>query len=150
VLALVTLGPPMLQLVGLTLADAGPGSAGEFAIVFLRIGLAALVISAAFTALSLGAASLTDRRAVASAGIILLLFASSVATTQLVEVGGADPHLLLVNLFFLPFELVQRVYGETGAHPSIATATLAAAEAGWVLLGAAVVWIRYKTLLVTR
>jgi ABC-2 type transport system permease protein len=150
VLALVTLGPPLLQLVGLTLADAGPGSISEFVIVFLRIGLAAVVISAAFTALSMAAASLTDRRAVASAGLILLLFATSVGTTQLVEVGGADPHVLLTNLFFLPFELVQRVYGEPGAHPSIATATLAAAEAGWVLIGAAVVWLRYKSLLVTR
>jgi ABC-2 type transport system permease protein len=150
VLALVTLGPPLLQLVGLTLADSGPGSASEFLIVFLRIGLAGIVISAAFTALSMAAASLTDRRAVASAGLILLLFATSVGTTQLVDVGGADPHVLLTNLFFLPFELVQRVYGEPGAHPSIATSTLAAAEAAWVLVGASVVWLRYKSLLVTR
>ena len=150
VLALVTLGPPLLQLVGLTLADAGPTSVGDFLLVFVRIGLAGVVISTAYTALSLAAASLTDRRAVASAGVILLLFATSVATTQLVDVGGANPHLLLLNLFFLPFELVQRVYGETGAHPSIATATLVAADAAWVALGGAIVWLRYKTLMVTR
>ncbi|MCU1379756.1 MAG: hypothetical protein JWN29_2739 [Acidimicrobiales bacterium] len=150
VLALVTLGPPLLQLVGLTLADAGPGSAGAFLLVFLRIGLAAVVISAAFTALSLAAASLTDRRAVASAGVILLLFTTSIATTQLVDVSGADPHLLLLNLFFVPFELVQRVYGEPGGHPSIATATLVAAEVAWTFVAAAVVWLRYRSLTVTR
>src|SRR4051812_20732822 len=43
VLALVTLGPPLLQLVGLTLADAGPGGIGDFLLVFLRIGIAAVV-----------------------------------------------------------------------------------------------------------
>jgi ABC-2 type transport system permease protein len=150
VLGLVTLGPPLLELVGLSIADSGPGSAGAFAIVFVRIAVAAVVISMAFTALSLAAASLTDRRAVASAGIILLLFATATATTQLVDVSGADPHLLLLNLFFLPFELVSRVYGDPGAHPSIATATLVAAEAAWTLLASAVVWFRYKTLTVTR
>jgi ABC-2 type transport system permease protein len=150
VLALVTLGPPLLQLVGLTLADAGPGSASGFLLVFLRIGVAAVVISAAYTALSLAAASLTDRRAVASAGVILLLFATSIATTQLVDVSGADPHLLLLNLFFLPFELVQRVYGESGAHPSIATTTLVAAELAWTFVASVVVWLRYRSLTVTR
>jgi ABC-2 type transport system permease protein len=150
VLGFVTLGPPLLQLIGLTLADAGPGGVGDFLLVFVRIGLAALVISVAFTALSLAAAALTDRRAFASAGVILLLFATSITTDQFVKVAGADPHVLLLNLFFLPFELVTRVYGESGAYPEIATVTLVAAEAAWVALGAAVVWLRYKTLTVTR
>jgi ABC-2 type transport system permease protein len=150
VLGFVTLGPPIVQLVGMTLADAGPGSAGDFALVLVRIVLAAVVVSVAYTALSLAAASLTERRAFASAGIILLLFATSITTTQFVEVSGANAHLLLLNLFFLPFELVARVYGEAGSYPEIATATLAAAEVAWVALGAAVVWLRYRRLTVTR
>jgi ABC-2 type transport system permease protein len=150
VLGFVTLGPPLLQLVGLQLADAGPGGAGDFALVLVRIVIAAVVVSVAYTTLSLAAAALTDRRAFASAGIILVLFATSITTNQFVKVSGADPHLLLLNLFFLPFELVSRVYGEAGTYPEIRTATLAAAEAAWVVLGAAVVWVRYRKLTVTR
>lgn len=150
VLALVTLGPPLLLLLGLTLADAGPGGAGDFLLVLVRVGVAGVVISAPYTALSLAAASLTDRRAVASAGVILLLLATSIATTTLVEQSGADVHLLLLNVFFVPFELVQRVYGVPGSEPAIATSALLGAELVWAFGAAAVLSWRYRTLTVTR
>lgn len=150
VLALVTLGPPLLLLVGLTIADAGPNGVGDFLLVVARVGVSAVVISAPYTAVSLAASSLTDRRAWASAGIILLLFSTSIAAGTLRSNAGADPHVLLTSLFFVPFELVQRVYGQSGNEPTIATATLIAVEVAWTFACAALLWLRYRALTVTR
>ena len=148
VLALVTLGPPLLLLVGLTFAEAGPDGLGEFLLVLGRIIAGGLAISAAYTAVSLAAASLTDRRAVASAGVIFVLLVSGVATSTLV-VTGADPRLLLLNLGLVPFELVQRIFGEVG-EAQLSTAELVGANLAWTVAGALVVRERYRRLRITR
>jgi ABC-2 type transport system permease protein len=149
VLAIVTIGPPLLLLVGLTFADAGPSGPLDFLTILGRVVLGGFAISAAYTAVSLAAASLTDRRAVASAGVILVLLVTGVATATLVELGG-DVRLLLLNLFFIPFELVQRIYGELGGEPQLTTLQVVAANVAWTLGSAAVVWWRYRRLTITR
>ncbi|MBW3643230.1 MAG: ABC transporter permease [Actinobacteria bacterium] len=148
VLALVTLGPPLLLLVGLTFAGAGPAGVGEFLLVLGRIVASGLVISAAYTAVSLAAASLTERRAVASAGVILVLLVSGVATTTLV-LTGTDPRLLLFNLGLVPFELVQRIFGQVG-EPQLSTVELVVANVAWTLAAGLVVRERYRRLRITR
>jgi ABC-2 type transport system permease protein len=107
-------------------------------------------VSALYTAISLAAASLTDRRAVASAGVILVLLSSGVITGSLVEQGGASERLFLLNLFFVPFELVQRLYGQLGERPGIPTLELALAEVAWTVAAGGLVWWRYRRLMVTR
>ncbi len=121
----------------------------DFVVVLARIVLSGLAISAAYTAISLAAASLTDRRAVASAGVILLLLVSSVATGVLVGLGGSE-RLLLLNLFLLPFELVQRIYGELGSQPQLSTVELVIANLVWTVGAAVLVRTRYQRLQVTR
>jgi ABC-2 type transport system permease protein len=149
VLAIVTVGPPLLLLVGRTFADAGPEGIGEFLTVLLQVVASGLAISAAYTAISLAAASLTDRRAVSSAGVILLLLVSSVTTGVLVGLGASE-RLLLLNLFLLPFELVQRIYGELGSQPQLSTVELVAANVAWTLGASVLVRERYRRLQVTR
>lgn len=148
VLALVTLGPPLLLLLGLTFADAGPDGLGDFLLTLVRIVAGGLVISSAYTAVSLAAASLTERRPVASAGVILVMLVSGVATGALV-VSGADQHILLFNLFAVPFELVQRIYGETG-DTEVSTAALAGANLVWTVGAGALLRSRYQRLRITR
>jgi ABC-2 type transport system permease protein len=150
VLGLVTLGPPLLLLVGLTIADNGPASVGDFLLVLLRVVVSGVVISAAYTALSLAASSLTERRAVASAGIILMLLSTSAAAQTLVERAGANERVLLFDLFFVPFELVQRVYGVPGTKPGVDTAAFIAAELVWTIGAASLLWWRYRKLTITR
>ncbi len=148
VLALVTLGPPLLLLVGLTFAEAGPDGVGAFVLVLGRVVASGLVISAAYTAVSLAAASLTERRAVASAAVIFVLLVSGVATTTLV-LTGADHRLLLLNLGLVPFELVQRIFGEVG-EPRLSTGELVAANVAWTVAAGLVVRERYRHLRITR
>jgi ABC-2 type transport system permease protein len=150
VLGLVTIGPQLLLLVGRTLVDAGPAGPGDFALLLARAIVSGIIVSALYTAISLAAASLTDRRAVASAGVILLLLVSSGVTSALVENAKTNPRLYLLNLFLLPFELVQRVYGERGNQPAIATTALVFAVVAWVAGAAAVVVWRYRKLTVAR
>ncbi|MEA3057137.1 MAG: type transport system permease protein [Actinomycetota bacterium] len=150
VLGLVTIGPQLLLLIGRTLVDAGPDGPGAFALLLARAVVGGIVVSALYTAISLAAASLTDRRAVASAGVILLLLVSSGVTSALVENAKTSHRLYLLNLFLLPFELVQRVYGERGNEPTITTAALAFAFVAWVAGAAAVVVWRYRKLTVAR
>jgi ABC-2 type transport system permease protein len=149
VLAIVTVGPPLLLLIGLSFAESGPDGVAGFLGILARILVSGLAISAAYTAVSLGAASLTDRRAVASAVVILVLLVSSVTATTLVELGG-DVRLQLLNLFFVPFELVQRIYGTRGVEPELTTAALVVANVGWTAAGGGLVWWRYQKLTVTR
>jgi ABC-2 type transport system permease protein len=150
VLAMVTIGPQLLLLIGRTLVDAGPDSVGEFLLLFVRALASGIVVSALYTAISLAAASLTDRRAVASAGVILLLLVSSVVTSALVENADATKRIYLLNLFLLPFELVHRIYGEIGQEPAIDTTALAFAFVAWVAGAAAIVVWRYRKLTISR
>jgi ABC-2 type transport system permease protein len=149
VLGLVTLGPPLLLLVGRTLVDAGPEDVGDFVLLVVRAIASAIAVTAIYLSVSLAAASLTDRRAIASAGVILTLFVSSAVTGTLVESVGASDLLYLLNLMVLPFEVVQRIYGvETDLEAS--TAAVYAAGVAWVVGGAAIVLSRYRRLAVTR
>ena len=150
VLGLVTIGPQLLLLIGRTLVDAGPNGPGDFVLLLLRAIVSGIVVSALYTAISLAAASLTDRRAVASAGVILLLLVSSGVTNALVENANTNKRIYLVNLFLLPFELVHRIYGERGDQPAIQTASLVAAFIAWVAGAAAIVVWRYRKLTIAR
>lgn len=150
VLLLVTLGPELLLLIGRALVDAGPDSVGEFLVTLLRVLVSGLALSAVYTAISLAAASLTDRRAVASAGVILLLLVSSGVTASLVEGADFDRRVYLLNLGLVPSELVYRIFGERGGEPSLETASIAFAALLWVLASTAVVWWRYRRLTISR
>jgi ABC-2 type transport system permease protein len=150
VLLLVTLGPLLLLLVGRSLVDAGPESVGDFLLVLVRTIAAGLLLSTIYTAVSLAAASLTERRAVASAGVILTIVASGSVTAALVEGADFDRRLYLLNLALLPLELIQRIFGAPGSEPSLETASLAVAAVFWTLAAAAVVWWRYRELTISR
>ncbi|MEA3019963.1 MAG: type transport system permease protein [Actinomycetota bacterium] len=150
VLALVTIGPQLLLLIGRTLVSSGPSSALDFLALLGQAVVAGAVVSALYTALSLAAASLTDRRAVASAGVILLLLVSSAVTSALVNGAGSDQRIYLLNGFRLPFELVQRIYGEPGGLPGIGTSSLVAAVVAWIAASCGIVVWRYRKLTVAR
>ena len=88
-LALVTLGPPFLVLLGYTFDESGPDGFGNWMVVLFRIIVSRhSPISAALTSMSMAASSLTDRRAFASIGVVLLVLASPILASALVD--GAE------------------------------------------------------------
>lgn len=146
-----TLGPPLLLLVALTLQDQGPDGPGGVLATLARVVAAGVLVALVYTAVSLGISSLTDRRALASAGVLLTIVLTGVVTGALVEGVGLPDWVFAFNLTFAPFELVQRLYGEPpDEQVVIATPVLVAVVAGWVAAGFGVLWWRYRTLKVRR
>jgi len=142
ILSIVTVGPVLLLLVSYVLEGSGPDGPVAVLTALARVLLGGVAISALHGALSLGVSSFTDRKAVASAGIVVALLVSSVLAGALVEAGGS-PYLYLLDLSTLPFVLVTRIWGETTGDGSrvdeVATAAVVAANVAWtaVLLFAA-------------
>ena len=149
-LCVITIGPVLLLMVAHTLEGSGPDGLSSWLTTFLRVVVAGAAISAPFSAMSLAAASLTDRRAIASVGVIMLLWGSSAVISALVDLAEMSVYLRGLDLGNIPYELVQRVFGEPGLYTELSTAMVALSNLGWVALGAAVVWWRYRRLAVSR
>ena len=149
-LALVTLFPPVLVLIGYTVENAGPDGFGAWMATLGRIVLSGIAISAALAAVSMAASSLTDRRAFAAIGIVLLLFALPTLSAALVEGAELSPYLRLVDISSMPFELVFRIFGDPGNFPELNSWAVLASNVVWTLGGIAVVWWRYSRLVIAR
>jgi hypothetical protein len=150
VITFVTVGPPLLLLVGLVLQSAGPDGPIEVLRVLVRILESGLVLAALYTSISMAVASLTDRRAVAAAATLFLLVGSAVVSETLVEGLGGPSWLRATNLSGGPLELVRRIYGRPGFSPDVATWTLAVGLGLWTAVAATVAIVRYRRLQVTR
>ena len=149
-LGLVTLGPPLLLLVGYTVEGEGPDGIANWLLVLLRIMLAGVAISAPLAALSMAASSLTDRRAFAAIGIVLLILASPILAGALVEGAELSPNWRLLDVSTMPFELVFRIFAQPGNFPELATLPVVLVNVGWVVGGLTVVWWRYSRLVIAR
>jgi len=149
-LGLVTLGPPLLLLVGYTVEGEGPDGIANWLLVLLRIMLAGVAISPPLAALSMAASSLTDRRAFAAIGIVLLILASPILAGALVEGAELSPNWRLLDVSTMPFELVFRIFAQPGNFPELATLPVVLVNVGWVAGGLAVVWWRYSRLVIAR
>jgi ABC-2 type transport system permease protein len=153
-LLLVTLGPPLLLLTGLALQNFGPR--GEVA--FLRnvgeIVLTGVALSVMFCALSLAVPSLTDRRAFAAAGSLLLILGSGAVASILAFGLHLNDNVLLMAVNRLPFELALRIFGAHGLPTPttvpLATAGVVAASVTVTVVAAAVTWWRVVGLEVNR
>jgi ABC-2 type transport system permease protein len=151
ILSIVTIGPPLLLTLAYALQGAGPSGAGKLATDLLRIVAAGLTTSAIFGATSLAVSSLTDRRAFASAGIILVLFVPNVVIGILISAFKYPRWLVLFSLTQLPFELVRRIYGvRAGATPGVETWHVILAFSGAVLLATLVLLLRYEAIPLPR
>lgn len=147
-LAIVTLGPLLVLLLAYTFEGSGPDGPGEWLSIFVRMIVSGVAVSGAFTAVSLAAASLTDRRAFASVGVILLMIGSAAVVGGLVDGADMSVRLQVFNFLRIPFAIVPRIYGEVGEEDlkDLSTAFIAAANLAWTALGVGVIWWRYRRL----
>jgi len=149
-LGLVTLLPPMLVLIGYSVNGAGPDGFGSWMGTFARIVLSGAAISAPLAAVSMAASSLTDRRAFAAIGIVMMILATSILATALVDNAELSPYIRLIDLFSVPFESVFRIFGDPGNFSEVATWAVYAGNLAWVAGGLAIVWWRYSKLVISR
>ena len=149
VITFVTVGPPLLLLLGLITQSAGPDGPVEVLKVLIRILESGLFLAALYTSLSLAIAGLTDRRAVAAAATLFVLLGSAIVSETIGALGGSD-NVLVLSLTAGPLELVRRIYGEPGVTPQVETWLLALGYAAWTGGAAAIAVSRYRRLQVTR
>jgi len=149
-LGLVTLLPPVLVLIGYSVNGAGPDGFGSWMGTFARIVLSGAAISAPLAAVSMAASSLTDRRAFAAIGIVMMILATSILATALVDNAELSPYIRLIDLFSVPFESVFRIFGDPGNFSEVATWAVYAGNLAWVAGGLAIVWWRYSKLVISR
>jgi ABC-type Na+ efflux pump permease subunit len=152
ILAAVTIGPPLLLLIALSLEDAGPAGWGEGLGLALRIILSGAVMSAFFAAVSMAVSATTDRKGAATATILGLLVGSAAVSNAVVDGGGQSELFRLGDLLSLPFELASRIHGEEGewASRDISTTLIWLTVLGLVAACTAWVWDRYRRMLVRR
>ena len=156
-LAVITVGPLLFLLVAYTIEGSGPDGPGDWLIVLVRILGAGIAIAATITAASLAISSLTDRRAFAVIGVILLLLGSNLVTSVLVEVAEMDARIYAFNLGEIGAALKDRIYGVGPPPPlgdnegspgqrisELSTLFVIAVNAAWVTAGATVLWWRYR------
>lgn len=139
--------PALMAFVGYTSQGLGPHGFTAWLGVAARLLAAGLAISAIFAAISLGASSLTDRRAFASVGVILLMLGAALAIGAMVDGAGMNPHLRLLNPLDAPLELPARFFGgRTEEFASIATTWVVLADVAWLVVPTAVIAARYRKL----
>lgn len=147
----VTLGPPLLLLLGYSLQGAGPDGLLGWLGIFGRIAGSGIVLGLVYGLLSMAVASLTDRRAVAAAGVLLTMVGSGIVTSTLHFALDVPRGILAFNLFRAPFDLITHIYGEGGLPPTFVPWPVLLAGLGAVVLVAAAVTVwRYESLQVTR
>jgi ABC-2 type transport system permease protein len=152
-LAVATLGPPVLIMIAFILQGIGPDGPLDVLTLAGRVALSGALVAAIYTAISMAASSLTDRRALASAATLLTILGTGAVTGVLVNGVGLPHWVFAFHLAGAPFELVQRIYGEHAQDDDFAgvhTAVLAVVNLGWIVVGATIVWLRYRRIQVSR
>ena len=161
VLLLVTLGPPLLLLIGLALQNDGPRSFASFMGTLGQIFVAGISLSLMFGAISLAIPSLTDRRAFASAGSLLMIVGSGIITMVIAFGLNGPKNVLAFGLNRLPFELALRIFTLPGLRTSperefaiprapLSTLVVVGASVLITTVAAAVTWWRVVGTEVTR
>jgi ABC-2 type transport system permease protein len=154
-MSVVTVGPPLIFLLGRVLNGEGPDGLDGFVTIFGKVVASGAIITVPYLALSFAVSSTTTRRADASAGIVFLLSTAWLVPFNLMKVAGLNPHVLLFDIVQLPLELVSRLYGP-GDKPlsvdwrQVPTPTLVAGYAAWIAVFSLFALFRYRRIQVTR
>ncbi len=150
-MAIVVAGPVLLFLIGNTIQSLGPDGFGEWIEVLLKVVLSSFVIVLFMASVSLGASSLTDRRAFASVAVLGAIIGVSIVVNIAVESVGVTRDLLVVDPFSVPLETSARIFGNVGDEfreggDVVPTWMVYSGTAGWIVAGLGVLTDRYRRL----
>jgi ABC-2 type transport system permease protein len=146
-MSLIVLGPPVLWVLGYTFQSQGPDGVVDWLGVMARLLLAGAVICIVYTAVSLGVASLTDRRAFASIAVVFVMVGSAIVANLLVDVADLTEQWRLLDPLGVALELAPRLFGDRseGAR-DVETWLVVVGCLGWTGFGAGLLAGRYRKL----
>jgi hypothetical protein len=160
VLLVVTLGPQLLLLAGLSLEGAGPDGVDGFLTTLGRIVASGVAVSAMLALVALAIASFTDRIAFAAVGVLVFITVTGIATGALYNDGDGATWAPLLSITALPEEVVLRIFGVPAyctprfaestcdelVVPELSSVAVFGAACAWVLAAAGVLWSRYRSI----
>jgi ABC-2 type transport system permease protein len=150
VLLAITLGPVLFLAIARSLIGNGPGVA-DLPMLAIRMIVTAIVLSLLYGLLGLAISALVDRRAIATAAIILFVFAVSAATSTMVEVAEYPSWIYAFDLPSVSEDAVNIIWNENeDALTGLDAWAVIAAAAAWIVGAAAIIWGRYRRMEVTR
>jgi ABC-2 type transport system permease protein len=144
---LIVGAPVIMAFIGYTSQGLGPDGFPAWLWVAVRLLLAGLIISVVFTAISLAASSLTDRRAFASVAVILVMLGLSIAINVMVDEGGASQWLRMFEPLNVPAEPAARMFGGRGeGYEDVSTVAVVGGNLIWFAGSCGVIAARYRKL----
>ena len=150
-MAIVVAGPALLYLAANTIQGLGPDGFANWLEVAAKLLLSSGVIVVFFAAVSLGAASVTDRRAFASVAVLAALFGVSIVVNISVESIGASRTLLVLDPLSVPLETAARIFGDNSdgftdfdTGEVVPTGLVYGGTALWIAAGFGVLADRYR------
>lgn len=148
-LAMVTIVPPLIYVVGTVLAGSGPDGPAAVAAALGRAVAAGGALALLFAGVSVAGASITDRTGAASGLVVLYLMVSGAVVSIVVFALDAPTWLLLLDVNNVASEGVARLYGEVDTR-SLPTPAVLGALALWIAGLFGFTRRRYQRLAVTR
>ena len=146
-MALIVLGPPVLWVLGYTFQSQGPEGLVDWVGVVGRILLAGLVICIVYTAVSLGVASMTDRRAFASIAVVFVMLGATIVANLLVDSGGLAEQWRVLDPLSTALEVAPRLFGaRSDDMRELDTWLIVLGCIGWTGFGAGLLAGRYRKL----
>ncbi len=143
-LAIVTAGPALLLLFGLTFEGVGPDGPLEWIKTAGQICLGGTGMAAVLAAVGLAVASLTDRRAIASVAVVVVLILSPTIVALLVDVADMSENLQVFNVFAIALDVPQRVFGDVSDASTLSGTAFLGGFCGWIGGSVVIVWARYR------
>lgn len=135
----ITLGPALVQLVGLTLSDAGPDGVVNWLRLFGRILAAGAISAALFAGLALAVSAIADRALTAGIAIALLLLLTSIVGVLLID-AGYHPGWSLISTINTSHAVVTSIFGQKDDLDIPTYQRWAAAAAHLAIAGGVVGW----------
>ena len=148
-IALVTVVPPLIYVVGAVLAGGGPDGPAAIALDVVRVFAGGIALAVTFGGLSLAAASISDRTGAAAGIIVLYAMVSGAVIATIVFGLDAPEPLLLLDINQVANEGVARLYGEE-LNGTLSTPLVLGAMAAWIAVLFGFTRWRYRRLAVTR
>ncbi|MEQ8718139.1 MAG: ABC transporter permease [Acidimicrobiales bacterium] len=155
VMLVITTGPQLLMLVAFSIEGAGPGVPFGTLELLVQILAVGILTAAVYASVALALSTLTSRRGIASAVVVLFLLVSTVSVVAFVDAADASPWLYLMNLQDLVVEMGARIYGDEIGEPAprigeLPDYAVIGAPIAWAVLGGAICWLRIRRAPVTR
>lgn len=155
VMLVITTGPQLLMLVAFSIEGAGPGVPFGTLELLVQILAVGTLTAAVYASVALALSTLTSRRGIASAIVVLFLLVSTVSVVAFVDAADASPWFYLLNLQDLVVEMGARIYGDGLDEPApriseLPDAAVIGAPIVWAILSASMCWLRIRRAPVTR